>query len=1636
VSALIHELKAISDNIFVKLLLTGFVLLGYQGDIKAAETTSVIAEKWLSATTWQWQAELSVAEITTSADNGVQSCNIEISGLENSARSGYPSLPVYRKIINALPDEITYQLQTEPRAVRQLPAKAGIFRDIAKDGDSQTVVSISEESRSYSIFPVKMVEIEFLGYFKGIPLSSVSIYPCQLLDGGGQLKSCSSMTVLVQITPGIRLERSSLPNEPQILKSLDLTSGSVRHLSKSTAALAKTAGTFPEGQVFAKLTVAEDGIYRISCAALSDSGISLKKIDPRSLQLYNKGVEVPMYVSGESDGVFNSSDYIEFFGKRNRNSVADYEFDPFTDKNVYWLTWGEDYGRRYAEESVQVSSPTDETVTPTEYLYTAHIEVNETFHRLGQMDIDEPTYGRDHWFFDSGIYGGTTEEYTFNLHYPNPNQVNNFETELAMQGLSYNAGDHQITYYINDKQVASGNWNGQTAYTIESSTSQVLRNNYLQNGANTLRIAVAGDDPTNKYDMVALDYINVKYYRLYKADEDELDFTRPESSLNGLYTFTLTNFSSPDISIYKAGKSKLRDFSSEYVKSTDSYKVTLQDYVRDDTTLYWAACGEALKTPLAVKLDTLTGLSLSQEGADIVIISRQEWVNSLGELTEFYTDNGLSAQIAGIEDIYNEFSAGIVTPFAIKKFLHYVYNNWNPVPEYVLLIGDAGLKEEESIPAYFFQSYKFGACASDFWYTLMDDDEVPDFAIGRWPCTTSAELELLIDKRINYTKQNLIGSWNNELLFIAGMEDVFKDQSENMIQRQVGKEFNANRIYINPASVGSRFFGGSDTLIHLLNKGITLGNFMGHGGGAVWADRSLFTSSHIQYLDNLDRLPFLTSLTCFTGDFADVTGLGEMMLLAENGGTIGLWGASSYGWIKNDYLLAKPFYNAIFEPSMTVGKAIQTAKIRYQADQGNYDYLKSSMLYSYNLIGDPTVALPFPEESVLLSLDKDNPAPGDTVNLSGTLPYSAGEMTIQLYDSSKYSVYSEPLLLQFSSTDFSQQVILPDTINAGSTYINYYLKNSAGTSDAHGVTLFDIKGLTFYGFGCSPTAPGRNIPITLTIYTELSDIQSIFCEIDTVSAYEYLDDNGIEHIVSFQDDSALITIPLTAVSSVATKWQTAQTFSVGTPGKLVAVRFVGLNSDGERTVSDAYSFTIKKAPDLYPAGIAQGGDKFPELIAFVTNSGDDTLTTTVKAVRVTDHDAEIFGAQEVRLLPDQNTQVKFPGILGQDTVTYKISVDPDNEIAESSETNNNRTQSLIVNTFAVLPGIGTTYDGIQADTIRIAGIFNVAVAPADAADSAVIILQIDTSLTISGQPKFSLISPSSKYSTLGLKAAWGAENSSTAPTVSVKIDLSDCSATNFSDISVGKWNSALRIWYEEEGVLANSALAAGTTIPGTFSLITNTDAEPPTVELNLEGQVFFQNSYVSDKPSISIIGEDDNGVRFDAEGIVVAIDDEIIAFENLTAPDTISDGHYFSVQYRPTLVAGSHSMTVTLKDAAGNSATETVDFTVSDELKLLDYGNYPNPFKTRTTFIYELTRRVNTLKIKIYTTSGRLIRVLDSNNVFDSGLDLNEGGYHEVTWDGLDEDGNFVANGIYFYKITAKAGSKTVSRIGKMAKAR
>jgi len=72
--------------------------------------------------------------------------------------------------------------------------------------------------------------------------------------------------------------------------------------------------------------------------------------------------------------------------------------------------------------------------------------------------------------------------------------------------------------------------------------------------------------------------------------------------------------------------------------------------------------------------------------------------------------------------------------------------------------------------------------------------------------------------------------------------------------------------------------------------------------------------------------------------------------------------------------------------------------------------------------------------------------------------------------------------------------------------------------------------------------------------------------------------------------------------------------------------------------------------------------------------------------------------------------------------------------------------------------------------------------------------------------------------------------------------------------------------------------------------------------------------------------------------------------------------------------------------------------------------NYPNPFNPETTIKYQLPE-AGKVVLKIYNTLGQEIKTLVNEE--------KQAGYHEVRWDGKDDNGVKVSSGVYIYRLQA-----------------
>lgn len=115
--------------------------------------------------------------------------------------------------------------------------------------------------------------------------------------------------------------------------------------------------------------------------------------------------------------------------------------------------------------------------------------------------------------------------------------------------------------------------------------------------------------------------------------------------------------------------------------------------------------------------------------------------------------------------------------------------------------------------------------------------------------------------------------------------------------------------------------------------------------------------------------------------------------------------------------------------------------------------------------------------------------------------------------------------------------------------------------------------------------------------------------------------------------------------------------------------------------------------------------------------------------------------------------------------------------------------------------------------------------------------------------------------------------------------------------------------------------------------------------------------------------------------------------------------------------AGEHSLE--LRNAGEHY--DGIRFVVDGQARLLEGLIFPNPFRVATTFRYSLTGAVREGSLSIYTLSGRRVH-------HERLRDLAEGETRFLSWDGRDDRGDPVANGVYLLRLvfTDLAGDELV----------
>ena len=221
---------------------------------------------------------------------------------------------------------------------------------------------------------------------------------------------------------------------------------------------------------------------------------------------------------------------------------------------------------------------------------------------------------------------------------------------------------------------------------------------------------------------------------------------------------------------------------------------------------------------------------------------------------------------------------------------------------------------------------------------------------------------------------------------------------------------------------------------------------------------------------------------------------------------------------------------------------------------------------------------------------------------------------------------------------------------------------------------------------------------------------------------------------------------------------------------------------------------------------------------------------------------------------------------------------------------------------------------------------------------------------------------------------------------------------------------------------------------GPITLVYSDDTVPPDIQLTIGNQQHFVPGDATDpEPLIGATLTDPSGLDYLTRPLLLELGRVSGEYESI-APEAYQLTHHpgsnqLVLTYpSPELEPREYELRLTASDVHGNTDTKRITFRVHDNLQLLSFLNYPNPFPRKTTLTCELTAPADSLVVKIYTLSGRMIRELSIPAT---------PGFLMVEWDGRDADGVEVANGVYYAKLQIKReDEKDVTEILKMMKLR
>jgi peptidase C25-like protein/fibronectin type III domain protein len=769
-----------------------------------------------------------------------------------------------------------------------------------------------------------------------------------------------------------------------------------------------------------KILVSREGIYRLDYNYLSANSAGLIGTDPGTWVLRAEGVEVPISLrtaaggSAETGGPLAPGSFLEFFGRPKTgpptllvpnlpSAFPDiYQANDFTDTQVYWLTSEGTAGTHLRIPRTSGAPVNAGFAIAPDFQGTATWDENNIYLPIG---------GEDPFFSQPSLFAGSSSaQRDVTLGIPGIAAAGSqASVEVRMRAgtdLPDFNPDHETVVWLNgDTAHASTQlWDGEIVKDWTFGVAQTILTD-----PTTIHLSapgIAGVPLDRQYP----DKVIITYRRLFKASGEALGFGYPNQNVR----FQVGGFTGSGPVIYDVSRSRPGSAEADPVLITDAAVSGSPAIFTFDVPIDASAGAPAIRSfavassisgggSVGVLLPDATTqaadpvLTDPLNSADIIVIGSRDTLDpSPGGaldnlLAHRLATQGLTSKVVFVDQIYDEFGFGQRTPYAIRAFLAYAFDNWKGTsgaarpPSFVLLVGDATPDYKHTLPDSFYPDWidqvptammfevnsVLGYYSSDNWLaSFRGADQIPDVALGRISARSAAEAGAVFDKIRTYEESPPAGLWKGHAVLTAGDgKDSVESGGFEAVQNSLTASYfssapwsvpNPPLYFAEPPWTGTDAAGFRNALLTQINTGTAILSYVGHGSFDLWgANFTFFTTADARQLTNGSLLPFMINVNCLSGGFHYFVAsgsLGEGMTNNPAGGAIATFAPSGLSNVYIGTLVGDQLFGPMFgrEEQRILGPATQG--LRTALWSGGY----AIDAQSYTFLGDPATILATP----------------------------------------------------------------------------------------------------------------------------------------------------------------------------------------------------------------------------------------------------------------------------------------------------------------------------------------------------------------------------------------------------------------------------------------------------------------------------------------------------------------------------------------------------------------------------------------------------------------------------------------------------------------------------------------------------